>query len=270
MKRINKLFLSSLFVLLIGWCIGCSTVPVTGRKQINLLPESEMLTMSLTSYNEFMNSHTASSNPSQTNMVKTVGSDISLAVEDFMMKNNMKDRIERFSWEFNLIDDNTPNAWCMPGGRVVVYTGILPLTATKSGLAVVIGHEIAHAVARHGNERMSQALLIELGGMALSAAIDSEPEKTRNLYMSAYGIGTSVGIALPYSRVHENEADKLGLIFMAMAGYNPGEAVDFWSRMAAMGGNKPPEFLSTHPSDETRINNMKAFLPEAMKYYNPR
>jgi predicted Zn-dependent protease len=203
-------------------------------------------------------------------MVKSVGRDISVAVEDFMMKNNMKDRIAGFSWEFNLIDSDVPNAWCMPGGKIVVYSGILPLTATESGLAVVIGHEIAHAVARHGNERMSQGLLINLGGMALSAALESEPEKTRNLYLAAYGLGSQVGIALPYSRSHENEADKLGLIFMAMAGYNPQAAVDFWSRMSKIGGNKPPEFLSTHPSDETRIKNMEAFIPEAMKYYNAR
>jgi len=203
-------------------------------------------------------------------MVKTVGSDISIAVESFMMKNNMKDRIDGFSWEFNLIESDVPNAWCMPGGKIVVYSGILPLTATESGLAVVIGHEIAHAVGRHGNERMSQGLLINLGGMALSAALESEPEKTRNLYLAAYGLGSQVGIALPYSRAHENEADKLGLIFMAMAGYDPQAAVDFWSRMSEMGGSKPPEFLSTHPSDETRIKNMEAFLPEAMKYYNAR
>jgi predicted Zn-dependent protease len=270
MKRIDKLIFSFLLVLLMGGWIGCSTVPITGRKQVNLLPESEMLAMSLTSYEEFMNAHTLSTNLNQTEMVKSVGMDISIAVEEFMEKNNMKGRLEGFNWQFNLIEEDVPNAWCMPGGKVVVYSGILPITTSKSGLAVVIGHEIAHAVARHGNERMSQALLIQLGGTALDVALNSEPEKTKNLYMAAYGIGTSVGIALPYSRAHENEADKLGLIFMAMAGYDPGEAVEFWARMAAMGGEKPPEFLSTHPSDETRINNLKAFLPEAMKYYKVR
>ena len=153
---------------------------------------------------------------------------------------------------------------------LVVYTVILPLSVTKDGLAVVICHEIGHAVARHGNERMSQALLIQLGGVALDVALKNEPEMTRNLYLAAYGLGSSVGIALPYSRAHENEADRLGLIFMAMAGYDPNAAVEFWGRMAAMSGEKPPEFLSTHPSDETRVNNLKALVPEAMKYYNAR
>lgn len=267
MKRI---FLKFLLVMLMGWIIGCSTVPITGRKQMNLLPESEMVSMGLTNYQEFMKTHPLSTNAIQTDMVKGVGRDISSAVEVFMRDNRMADRVEGFEWEFNLVQDDTPNAWCMPGGKVVVYTGILPLTATKPGLAVVIGHEIAHAVARHGNERMSQALLIQLGGVALDVALQNEPEKTKNLYLAAYGLGANVGIALPYSRAHENEADRLGLIFMAMAGYDPNEAVEFWSRMAAMGGNKPPEFLSTHPSDETRINNLKTLVPEAMKYYNAR
>lgn len=264
------MIISIVLVMVIGWIIGCSTVPITGRRQVNLLPESEMVSMGLTSYQEFMKTHPLSTNAAQTDMVKAVGRDISSAVEDFMRNNRMADRVEGFQWEFNLVQDETPNAWCMPGGKVVVYTGILPLTATKSGLAVVIGHEIAHAVARHGNERMSQALLIQLGGVALDVALQNEPEKTRNLYLAAYGLGANVGIALPYSRAHENEADRLGLIFMAMAGYDPNEAVEFWSRMAALSGDKPPEFLSTHPSDETRVSNLKTLVPEAMKYYNAR
>jgi predicted Zn-dependent protease len=155
----------------------------------------------------------------------------------------------------------------MPGGKVVVYSGILPFTVDKNGLAVVMSHEIAHAVARHGNERMSQELLTQLGGIALNEAIKQKPEETRNIFLTAYGIGSQVGILLPYSREHELEADKLGLIFMAMAGYDPQTAVAFWERMAASGGNKPPEFLSTHPSDATRINKIKAAIPEALKYY---
>jgi predicted Zn-dependent protease len=158
----------------------------------------------------------------------------------------------------------------MPGGKVVVYSGILPYTQDPAGLAVVMGHEIAHAIARHGNERMSQAILIETGGLALAAAIDEKPEETKGLFMMAYGVGTSVGVSLPYSRAHETEADKLGLIFMAMAGYNPQAAIGFWQRMAQSGGQKPPEFLSTHPSDQTRISNLQAFMPEAMKYYYPK
>lgn len=268
--RITRISLSILLVLLIGWGIGCSTVPLTGRRQVNLLPESEMVAMSLTSYQEFLSTHPLSTNAVQSDMVKTIGRNISSAVEEFLVNNKMADRVEGFDWEFNLVQDDIPNAWCMPGGKVVVYTGILPLTVTKEGLAVVIGHEIGHAVARHGNERMSQALLIQLGGVALDVALKDEPEKTKNLYLAAYGLGANVGIALPYSRAHENEADKLGLIFMAMAGYDPNAAVEFWGRMAAMSGDKPPAFLSTHPSDETRVNNLKALVPEAMKYYNAR
>jgi len=268
--KMTRIFISILLVMLIGWGIGCSTVPITGRRQVNLLPESEMVAMSLISYQEFLSTHSLSTNAVQTDMVRTVGRDISSAVEEFMRNNKMADRVEGFDWEFNLVQDDIPNAWCMPGGKVVVYTGILPLTVSKSGLAVVVGHEIGHAVARHGNERMSQALLIQLGGVALDVALKDEPEKTKNLYLAAYGLGTNVGIALPYSRAHENEADRLGLIFMAMAGYDPNETVEFWGRMAAMGGEKLPEFLSTHPSDETRVNNLKALVPEAMKYYNAR
>jgi len=156
----------------------------------------------------------------------------------------------------------------MPGGKVVIYSGILPVTSDKNGLAVAISHEISHAVARHGNERMSQEMLAQLGGIALNEALQEKPAETRNIFLAAYGVGSQVGIMLPYSREHEYEADKLGLIFMAMAGYDPEAAIPFWERMAAMGGEKPPEFLSTHPSDQNRINKIKASIPEAMKYYN--
>jgi predicted Zn-dependent protease len=160
------------------------------------------------------------------------------------------------------------NAWCMPGGKVVVYTGILPVTKNENGLAVVMGHEIAHAIAEHGNERMSQELLRQAGGVALTVALKDNPEETRNLWLAAYGLGSEVGVMLPFSRLHESEADHLGLIFMAMAGYDPREAPDFWTRMAEAGGQKPPEFLSTHPSDETRISSLNNWMPEALKYYN--
>ena len=155
----------------------------------------------------------------------------------------------------------------MPGGKVVVYSGILPITKTEAGLATVMGHEIAHAIARHGNERMSQGLALQLGGVALDIALHDKPEETRALYTSAYGLGAALGVMLPYSRLHETEADKMGLVFMALAGYDPAESVKFWERMAAQGGGAPPEFLSTHPSHETRINNLKALLPEAQKIY---
>jgi predicted Zn-dependent protease len=234
---------------------------------MNLIPESELVAMSLTSYNDFLKENKISTNKQQVDQVKNVGKNISKAVESYLNQNGLGNRISGYQWEFNLVEDNVPNAWCMPGGKVVVYTGILPITKSEAGLAVVMGHEIAHAIARHGNERMSQALLIQTGGLALSAALQEKPQQTQQLFLAAYGIGTEVGISLPYSRSHETEADKLGLIFMAMAGYNPSEAVEFWKRMQGAGGQKPPEFLSTHPSDQTRIDNLQKFLPEAMKYY---
>jgi predicted Zn-dependent protease len=246
---------------------SCSTVPITGRKQLHLIPEGEMLSMSLTNYDQFLKEHKLSTDAKNTAMVKRVGENIAAAVTKFMKEKGMEHRIKDFDWEFNLVEENVPNAWCMPGGKVVVYTGLLPLTKTEEGLAVVMGHEIAHAIARHGNERMSQELAVQLGGMALSMALEKKPEETKLLFMQAYGVGTQVGVMLPYSRAHETEADKLGLIFMAMAGYNPEAAIPFWSRMAQSGGQKPPEILSTHPSDETRIRNLKEFMPEALKYY---
>jgi len=179
----------------------------------------------------------------------------------------MGDRIDNFKWEFNLVENDVPNAWCMPGGKVVFYTGILPYTKDEAGLAVVMGHEIAHAVARHGNERMSQQAFAQYGSIALSSLWKEKPKQTRALLDMAVGVGSNVAVLLPFSRTHESEADKMGLIFMSMAGYDPAQAVEFWKRMAEGGGQKPPEFLSTHPSDETRIKDLKAYLPEAMKYF---
>ena len=180
----------------------------------------------------------------------------------------MANQLQGFVWEFNLVESDEVNAWCMPGGKVVVYTGILPITQDETGLAVVMGHEIAHAVANHGSERMSHALITQMGGMALNKALENKPEQTRNLWMGAFGLGAQFGYMLPFSRTHEKEADHLGLIFMAIAGYNPEKAVEFWERMAQMSqGNAPPEFMSTHPSDATRIREIKAHLPEAMLYY---
>ena len=247
---------------------ACSVVPFTGRKQLNLLPESEMISMSLTSYTEFMKENSLSSDRSDVSMVKEVGSNISKAVVKYFNENGMQDRLEGYQWEFNLVkNDSVPNAWCMPGGKVVVYSGLLPYSADENGLAVVISHEIAHAVARHGNERMSQQMLIQMGGMALNEAVKEKPEETKGIFNTVYGIGAQMGLVLPYSRDHELEADKMGLIFMAMAGYNPQTAIAFWERMAKSGGGKPPEFLSTHPSDERRIAKIKAAMPEVMKYY---
>jgi predicted Zn-dependent protease len=266
-----KITLKSTFIVLCGLLSllsGCSEVEITGRKQFNIVPDSTMNSLSFQSYGEFLSSHKLSTNAEQTQMVKRVGGRIQNAVEQYCKKNNIEDRLKGYKWEFNLVEDPNINAWCMPGGKVVVYTGILPVTQGEAGLAVVLGHEIAHAFAKHGAERMSQGLLVELGGVALSTALKDKPEQTKNLFMQSYGIGTQVGVLLPYSRVQESEADHLGLIFMAMAGYNPQEAISFWQRMAAQKkGAQTPEFLSTHPADETRIQDLKKLLPEAMQYY---
>ncbi|MGD0078588.1 MAG: M48 family metallopeptidase [Sedimentisphaerales bacterium] len=256
------------FVLLLQ--NSCSQVALTGRKQLNFVPDSMMNSMSLQSYKEFLTSNKLSTDARQTRMVKDVGVKIQKAVEKYCAENNLSSRIKSYQWEFNLVEDPNVNAWCMPGGKVVVYTGLMPVAQNEAGLAVVMGHEIAHAIARHGSERMSQGLLVEFGGMALSEALANKPEQTKDLFMKSYGLGTQVGVLLPYSRVHENEADRMGLIFMAMAGFNPNEAVSFWERMAAASkGQKPIELLSTHPADSTRINNINRLIPEAMRYYKP-
>lgn len=246
---------------------SCSTVPLTGRSQVNLLPESSMVEMSLTSYNQFLDSNKVSTNQKETAMVQRVGKRIAAAVETYLKENGYESYLQYFNWEFNLVDNDTPNAWCMPGGKVVVYTGILPIAKNDAGLAVVLGHEIAHAVARHGNERMSQQMLVQMGGIALSEAVKQKPKETQAIFSTAYGLGSQVGVMLPFSRQHEYEADKMGLIFMAIAGYDPHTAVDFWKRMSQMGGQKPPEFLSTHPLDSHRIEALEKMMPEAMKYY---
>lgn len=250
---------------------GCSTVPITGRQQLDIVPDNEMLAMSFQQYDEFLKENKLSVNDKNTAMVKRVGSRIQSSVEMYFTDNGMGDQLRDYQWEFNLIENDEVNAWAMPGGKVVVYTGLLPVAKTETGLAVVMGHEIAHAVAKHGDERMSHVLVAQMGGMALSEALKNRPEKTRELWLSVFGVGAQVGVLLPFSRTQESEADHLGLIFMAMAGYDPNEAVDFWQRMSAeKQGASPPEFLSTHPADATRIANLERLVPEAMKYYRAR
>lgn len=253
-------------VVLMVLAHACSTVPIIGRKQLNLLPESQMVSMSLTNYKAFLDTNEVVASGAHYAMVKNSGERISKAVEKFLNENGLGDRISSFAWEFNLVKDDTPNAWCMPGGKVVFYDGILPLCQNEDGVAVVMGHEIAHAVAKHGNERTSQGLVTQMGGMAFDIALSQKPEQTRNIFLSAYGVGSQVFVALPYSRKHEYEADELGLIFMTMAGYNPEEAVAFWERMSKMGGANVPEFLSTHPVDEKRVAALKKLLPKMEKY----
>lgn len=201
-------------------------------------------------------------------MVDRVGARISNAITKYFKDQGKESVTAGYKWEFNTVESKEANAWCMPGGKVVVYSGLLAITQNETALAIVMGHEIAHAVAKHGSERMSEALVQQLGGVALQVAVSQKPQETQNLFMQAYGIGSQVGAMLPWSRQQETEADQYGLMFAAMAGYNPQEAIPFWQRMASAGGAKPPEFLSTHPSDETRIRKLKQFMPEAMKYYN--
>jgi predicted Zn-dependent protease len=249
---------------------SCSKVAITGRKQLNIVPDSMMNSMALQSYNEFLSSSKLSANSQQTAMVKNVGTRIQKAVEKYCVEHNLSSQIKNYHWEFNLVEDPNVNAWCMPGGKVVVYTGLMPVAQNDAGLAVVMGHEIAHAIAKHGSERMSQGLLVEMGGIALEEALANKPAQTKSIFMQSYGLGSQVGVLLPYSRLHESEADRMGLIFMAMAGYNPNEAVSFWERMSAANkGQKPPELLSTHPADSKRISNIKKLIPEAMQYYKP-
>lgn len=246
---------------------SCSTVPLTGRQQLSLVPESEMIALSFQQYGEFIKTSRISRDPAQTEMVKRVGTSIQKAVERYFAQNQLSRELADFAWEFSLVDSSEVNAFCMPGGKVAIFSGILPVTKTEAGLAVVVGHEVAHAVAKHGNERMSQGLLQQMGGMVLQKALESKPQETQALWMTAFGLGSQLGVMLPYSRTHEYEADRLGMIFMAMAGYDPNAALEFWQRMSQVGGAKPPEFLSTHPSDESRIAKIKELLPEAMKHY---
>jgi predicted Zn-dependent protease len=261
-----------LLVILISFLFlflpSCQTVPITGRGQLSLIPADTILPMSFNEYRDFLAKHRVVGQGEQTEMVKRVGKRIEQAVERYFAEHGLSSRLKDYRWEFSLVEDREANAWCMPGGKVVVYTGILPIVKDENGLAVVMGHEIAHAVANHGGERMSQGLLAEMGGLALEAALSQKPQETTDLFLSAYGLGAQVGVLLPFSRLHESEADHLGLIFMAMAGYDPRGAVEFWERMAkAKHGASPPALLSTHPADAERIEDIRKLLPEAMQYY---
>jgi predicted Zn-dependent protease len=254
--------------LIVSIVYACGNVPITGRKQLLLVSDSEVLTLSLDNYNEYMKTATKSTDKTATAMVQKVGRSIADAVEYYYKANGMEDMISSFAWEFNLVEDQSVNAFCMPGGKIVVYTGIFPATSNETGLAVVLGHEVAHAVAKHANERMSQQMIAQYGSVALSSLLNETSDKVQSLSQQVYGLGTQFGVMLPFGRKQELEADHLGLIFMAIAGYNPEAAVPFWQRMSQMGGASTPEFLSTHPSHETRIADIQKELPEAKKIYN--
>ena len=247
--------------------ISCTTVPGIGRTQFAPIPSGQMLNMSTKEYGKVLKSSKLSKDKKSTQMVKRVGKRIAKAVDDLLKEEGVE---MKFDWEFNLIeDDKMANAWCMPGGKIAVYTGILKYTKDETGLAVVMGHEVAHAVAKHGNERMTQGIGLSLATVALAISLNDQDPTTRNLFLSAFGAGAQVGIMLPFSRYQETEADRLGLQLMARAGYDPIASIDFWKRMAKSGGPKPPEFLSTHPSHENRIEKLMEFIPEASIYYFP-
>ncbi len=259
--RSKLLFISFLFLF------SCSKVPITGRKQFNMVPDGMISQLSLTTYRDFLsqNPPLPESNP-KVAMVKKVGSGISAAVIKFLNDNGKKEKSTSFEWEFNLVESPEVNAWCLPGGKVVVYTGILPYSKDEAGLAVIMGHEIAHAVANHGGERMSQQLAVVAGGISLELAMQKQPSQTQDIFNLAYGVGSTLG-TLAYSRTHEYEADKLGMVFMAMAGYDPTRALTFWEDMASIPGVSPPELLSTHPKSENRIRAIRDFIPKANNYF---
>jgi len=267
-KRFRQLaFLLSLSFIL----FSCASVPVTERRGLHLVPDSELTTMSYQEYNNVLKKSKLSTDMAKVSMVRRVGQRIATASEQLLVEKGHGDDIRNYKWEFNLIeDDKTVNAWCMPGGKVAVYTGLLPIAQDENGLAVVMGHEVAHAIAKHGNERMSQGLLAQFGAIGLSVALAGNPGVTSDIFMQAYGVGAQVGFLLPYSRIQESEADHIGLILMAKAGYDPRGAVVLWQRMNAKGGAHPPEFLSTHPAPESRIRNIESLIPEAMQVYKAR
>lgn len=254
-----------LFVLMPAF-FACSKNVFTGRKSLNLIPTSTINSLSFSEYKTFLSQNKTISSGSSVDLVKRVGNDIKLATEEYYRSKGLGKELQGFAWEFNVVDDPTVNAFCMPGGKVVVYTGILKVTQNEDALAVVMGHEVAHALANHGNERMSQGLVAQLGLTSLDLALSQKPAETRNLIMTAAGAGAQVGVMLPFSRKHESEADEMGLYLMAMAGYNPAEAAPFWERMNKSGGSRPPAFLSTHPDPTKRSERLKQLVPKARGY----
>ena len=265
----KKLLLIFSFFVLTTTIYSCYTNPITGRKSLSLVDPSTMQQMASQEYASFLATNKPQRRTRDAEMVQRVGSRLASAVQTYLNSINQSQLISGYNWEFNLVNNNEANAWCMPGGKVAVYTGIMPLAQNEAGLATVMGHEIAHAVARHSSERASQQLVAQYGSQALSAVLGSNPGAASQVFNAAVGVGAQ-GALLKFSRDQESEADHMGVIFMALAGYNPNEALNFWSRMSAQSGANPPEILSSHPSDQTRINNLRKWIPDAMKYYKPQ
>lgn len=259
----RKLILSALCA---GFFIvsGCSVNPFTGKSTMALVSNSELFPMAFQQYDEFLNEHAVIRNTKDSRMVENVGKRIASAADVYLKANGYPNYLDDYNWEFNLVNDEQVNAWCMPGGKIVFYTGILPIAKNEAGIAAIMGHEIAHALANHGQQRMSASQYQSIIGMVGSAALSKNPTY-QNVFEQAYGIGSNVGVMLPFSRSHETEADKIGLTLMAIAGYDPIEAAHLWERMAQVGGESPPEILSTHPSNQTRINNIVQWAPDAKR-----
>lgn len=261
------------FSVLLCLCVfvsfsGCATVPIVGRRQLSLIPASQLSMMSKDSFAQILKDTKLSADVEKAAMVERAGERIARATEQFLWETGQGGRVRDFDWEFKLFDDkDNVNAFALPGGKVGVYSGIFKVTGDEAGLAAVVGHEIAHVIANHGAERMSQYLLVSLGGLSLDMALKKKNVETRQWWLVAYGLGSTVGYVLPYSRLQEREADRIGLILMAKAGYDPNAAVSLWERMNAESQSRMPEFLSTHPAPESRIADIRARIPEAMQYY---
>lgn len=252
----------NIYLLVAILFLSCSTNPFTGKKTLALVPNSQIFPMAFQEYTQFLNENKVVKGTADAQMIRNVGQKIAVAAERWLNANGYPGYLKDYQWEYNLVDDPTVNAWCMPGGKIVFYTGILPIAKGEAGIAAIMGHEVAHALANHGQQRMSAGQLQAIGAVAGNLALSKDP-KNQEIFNQAYGIGSNVGVMLPFSRSHESEADNIGLHLMAIAGYDPIVAAQLWERMSALGGSKPPEFLSTHPSNETRISNIKSWAPGA-------
>ncbi|WP_204345913.1 M48 family metallopeptidase [Psychroserpens algicola] len=242
--------------------LSCTTNPFTGNKTLALVPNSQLFPTAFAQYDQFLTENNVITGTSDADMIQRVGQRIAVAAERWLNANGHQGYLDDYQWEYNLVNDKTVNAWCMPGGKIVFYTGILPIAQNETGIAAIMGHEVAHALANHGQQRMSAGMLQQIGAVAGNVAI--KDEQSRNLFNQAYGVGSQVGVMLPFSRSHETQSDEIGLYLMAIAGYNPDEAAELWKRMKAnSGGQAPPEFLSTHPSNDTRIKNLQSWAPKA-------
>ena len=255
------------YIFTLGICalmFSCSKNPFTGKSNLNFVSNSELFPSAFQQYGQFLKENKVISGTADARRVETVGSKIRAAAELYLKSNGQGDYLNGYQWEYKLVDNKAVNAWCMPGGKIVVYSGILPITQDEAGLAVVLGHEVSHALANHGAQRMSASQLQALGAVGVAVATGSQSQEKQQMWQQYYGLGSTVGVMLPFSRNHESEADQIGLTLMAIAGYNPDQAIGFWTRMSSnAGGKAPPEFLSTHPSDATRIANIKRMIPQA-------